>query len=465
MTKQSQIFQSIIRPKRTLEPLGGPICGFFSAAGFCARRERRIGSFSRQSRGTNFISFNLVRNSRARRRAVRGRFGNSKLEIQPNGARIERISRTAAASPSARTMVAFLRVVFGLECAKKRETRFKLFPSVASLSQCARRVVVGHSMGGVAAAIAAAEGDIDDVVLVAPAVIAASARAAFSAFRSLRSLDVKSGFASAFPLDASATLAIGDMSVDARSRTLQTRQCQPRRLCLYVVMSLAELDALRAAYPTAEEWMLEGVCASLSALRGDRAAVEETLESFRETLSVSERNAIRAFQTEAEKEDAFRRHWSCKEALVKAMGVGLGMELGRASFSFKKQHEHAYDAVVEVDGEPKTKWRFRTERVFGSSDAFGCFGDVTSGSNEHSREYKNENAHWITTARGPTEDVTDAFGAFINTWRAPDAGREDDATWRAVVDAPAPPFSLIEVGDLVPRECIDAFRRAGGEAR
>ena len=45
-------------------------------------------------------------------------------------------------------------------------------------------------------------------------------------------------------------------------------------------MSLAELDALRAAYPTAEEWMLEGVCASLSALRGDRAAVEETLESF-----------------------------------------------------------------------------------------------------------------------------------------------------------------------------------------
>jgi len=150
MTKQSQIFQSIIRPKRTLEPLGGPISGFFSAAGFCARRERRIGSFSRQSRGTNFISFNLVRNSRARRRAVRGRFGNSKLEIQPNGARIERISRTAAASPSARTMVAFLRVVFGLECAKKRETRFKLFPSVASLSQCARRVVVvGPVVGSV----------------------------------------------------------------------------------------------------------------------------------------------------------------------------------------------------------------------------------------------------------------------------------------------------------------------------
>jgi len=55
------------------------------------------------------------------------------------------------------------------------------------------------------------------------------------------------------------------------------RQCQPP---VGVVMSLAELDALRAAYPTAEEWMLEGVCASLAGLRGDRAAVEETLESF-----------------------------------------------------------------------------------------------------------------------------------------------------------------------------------------
>jgi hypothetical protein len=51
-------------------------------------------------------------------------------------------------------MVAFLRVVFGLECAKKRETRFKLFPSVASLSQCARRVVVvGPVVGSVVVSI------------------------------------------------------------------------------------------------------------------------------------------------------------------------------------------------------------------------------------------------------------------------------------------------------------------------
>jgi hypothetical protein len=137
MTKQSHIFQNIIRPKRTLEPLGGPISGFFSAAGFCARRERRIGSFSRQSFGTNFISFNLVSSFRAR---ASRRSRSIEISKNPNGARIERISRTAAASPSARTMVAFLRVVFGLECEKKTRNAFKLFTSVASFASFASSV-------------------------------------------------------------------------------------------------------------------------------------------------------------------------------------------------------------------------------------------------------------------------------------------------------------------------------------
>ena len=39
-----------------------------------------------------------------------------------------------------------------------------------------RRVVVGHSMGGIAAAMAAGAGDVDDVVLVAPALVPPRAR-------------------------------------------------------------------------------------------------------------------------------------------------------------------------------------------------------------------------------------------------------------------------------------------------
>ena len=44
--------------------------------------------------------------------------------------------------------------------------------SAASDGRKARRIIVGHSMGGISAAIAAAQGNIDDVVLIAPAVIA-----------------------------------------------------------------------------------------------------------------------------------------------------------------------------------------------------------------------------------------------------------------------------------------------------
>ena len=197
--------------------------------------------------------------------------------------------------------------------------------------------------------------------------------------------------------------------------------------------------------------------------RGAAPSVDKTLEAFKESLSAAETRAIRAEDTEAEREDAFRRHWSCKEALTKAMGVGLGMELKRASFAFSREcsanDARAYDAHVEVDGAPKPKWRFRVERF--RAPATGDPGE--RGSRAFPEEPSQARDHWITVARGPTEDVTDAFGEFTRTWRAPNAGCEDDAAWRAVADAPAPAFSTLVVGDLVPREALDAFERAGGE--
>ena len=139
------------------------------------------------------------------------------------------------------------------------------------------------------------------------------------------------------------------------------------------------------------------------------------------------------------------------------------MELKRASFAFSREcsanDARAYDAHVEVDGAPKPKWRFRVERF--RAPATGDPGE--RGSRAFPEEPSQARDHWITVARGPTEDVTDALGAFTRTWRAPNVGREDDAAWRAVVDAPAPPFSVLTVGDLVPREALDAFERAGGE--
>jgi 4'-phosphopantetheinyl transferase len=185
-------------------------------------------------------------------------------------------------------------------------------------------------------------------------------------------------------------------------------------------------------------------------------SVAETLETFRGALTPEERETIVGHEDETSREEAFRRHWSCKEAFVKAMGVGLGMELNRACFSFEKQTESTYVASVAVDGTSKPKWRFRTERV-GGGDTAGSVDDGTDPA-------ATRNAyHWITTARGPLEDVTDAFGEFRKTWRDPTAGSNDDERWRTILDAPAPPFTALAVSDLLPKEIRDEYEKQGGE--
>ena len=49
--------------------------------------------------------------------------------------------------------------------------------------------------------------------------------------------------------------------------------------------AIAKLDALRAAYPDAEEWMLEGVCASLDALSVGDDDASDALGAVRETIA------------------------------------------------------------------------------------------------------------------------------------------------------------------------------------
>ncbi len=64
--------------------------------------------------------------------------------------------------------------------------------------------------------------------------------------------------------------------------------------------------------------------------------IAELLETFRDVLSVDEKQSIvsvASSESALAAEDLFRRLWSCKEALTKAMGVGLFFELKRASFS------------------------------------------------------------------------------------------------------------------------------------
>jgi len=136
MTKQSRIFQNIIRPKRTLEPLGGPISGFFSAAGFCARRERRIGSFSRQSLGTNFISLNFVKSFRARASRRSRSIEISKIPT----ARVSSVSHAPQQlRPRRERWSRFYGSSSAWSARKKTRNAFKSFTSVTSLSAFARR--------------------------------------------------------------------------------------------------------------------------------------------------------------------------------------------------------------------------------------------------------------------------------------------------------------------------------------
>ena len=46
----------------------------------------------------------------------------------------------------------------------------------------------------------------------------------------------------------------------------------------------------------------------------------------------------------------FRRHWSLKEAYVKARGDGIGFELGQCEFVFEGDCRSADTAFVKMDG-------------------------------------------------------------------------------------------------------------------
>ena len=192
---------------------------------------------------------------------------------------------------------------------------------------------------------------------------------------------------------------------------------------------------------------------------GRKPSIDEMLKVFANVLTPNERAAVEnAAGDDEAKEDVFRRHWSLKEALVKAMGVGLAMELNRADFECEDEGAGVRragsaaprgrlpggveTATLRLDGEPKTRWRFFMQPL-----------GVRASENGGGR-------HWVTVSRGPFEDVTDANGEFSATWRRVDFTDEE---WAEAVDAPSPPFSTITVSDLVPEHLRGDFEEAGGD--
>ncbi|CAL54914.1 4'-phosphopantetheinyl transferase superfamily [Ostreococcus tauri] len=170
--------------------------------------------------------------------------------------------------------------------------------------------------------------------------------------------------------------------------------------------------------------------------------VGRLLETFSSVLTDRERERISATaSTNGERagEELFRKHWSLKESHVKAIGVGLGMDLKRCEFDIDAATS---TASVAVDGVTRSDWAFHIEG----------FPPVVDGAT-------TEETHWITVSRGPYEDIVDAHGEFTTVFSQ--RSFSEDA-WRDVLAAPAPKWELMTVGDLIPDQFRDAFESHGG---
>eukprot|EP00884_Botryococcus_braunii_P009141 jgi/Botrbrau1/18228/Bobra.53_1s0084.1 len=134
----------------------------------------------------------------------------------------------------------------------------------------------------------------------------------------------------------------------------------------------------------------------------------------------------------AAQEKVLRRLWSLKEAYVKARGDGLGFDLGKAEFEFDG-HVHANEAVVRVEGKPLSRWRFFLQELGGK--------------------------HWVSVARGPPEDIVDAWKEFTNSLQRREI---PDGELQAALQAHNPPFTVLSVCDLLPRDLLAEYEEYGG---
>jgi hypothetical protein len=122
------------------------------------------------------------------------------------------------------------------------------------------------------------------------------------------------------------------------------------------------------------------------------------------------------------------------QAYVKAIGMGLGYDLGNVEFII--DHD-ANTAKVKIEGQcPSDDWSFVLHELAAN--------------------------HWVAVARGPIDTVVDAYGEFKKTFRKP--SMEKDEVRRHVREEKEPIFRLLSVYDLVPRDLKVEYEMAGGDA-
>lgn len=127
--------------------------------------------------------------------------------------------------------------------------------------------------------------------------------------------------------------------------------------------------------------------------------------------------------------DRFCTYWSLKEAFAKAIGMGLGYDLGQVEFEVD---EHAGMAFARIHPETDI-----------SPDWCLYIHHLSDG-------------HWVSVARGPPHAIIDAHGGFKNTFRSPELPR--DVLNAHVFQNREPTFVQVDAQSLIDTycRCIDS---------
>eukprot|EP01012_Entosiphon_sulcatum_P040835 TRINITY_DN5456_c0_g1_i1.p1 TRINITY_DN5456_c0_g1~~TRINITY_DN5456_c0_g1_i1.p1 ORF type:complete len:308 (+),score=39.52 TRINITY_DN5456_c0_g1_i1:25-924(+) len=169
---------------------------------------------------------------------------------------------------------------------------------------------------------------------------------------------------------------------------------------------------------------------------GDIRPTSELLQMFRDQFTPHEWQCIRTGHDDRQMERAFRRHWSLKEAFLKARGDGIVFPLQRCEFRFPENNVWADEPSVAVDNVLQPQWAFHLDSL--------------------------PDDHFVSVARGPPKDILDAFGEFTRTLKRPAPSAEELG---AAMRSPHPDFTFLAGEDLVPPERRDLFRASFGTAQ
>lgn len=137
-------------------------------------------------------------------------------------------------------------------------------------------------------------------------------------------------------------------------------------------------------------------------MKVETGRTKETAEFFRlmrRQLTDGEWNYVGQVDDELTKLSRFYRFWCLKESYVKALGVGIGFEVGRLHFHIKENLSASHptsSSTVSVDDVPENGWTFEEMML----DDFHCVAVATRQESDSQVENYAENMLEANTSAG-----------------------------------------------------------------